>query len=149
MLSSSSLSKKKILVRSILPYFYANTMATAFDLQRLTDTVDMTLDEMQHHPELLINAFDKDHHVIFWNDISAKFFGISPEEALGKKLADLLPYTRNDERMVWLERGLQGQEIQILNGRYKQHRGSYEQRIIPIRDENGVVCGVANVVKNL
>lgn len=129
--------------------FLGLAMATAFNLELLTQTLEMSLDEMQHHPELLINAFDKNYYVIFWNDISANFFNIHPQDALGKKLQNLLPFTRTDERMVWLERGLQGQEIQILNGRYRNQQGTYEQRIIPVRDEKGTVCGAINVVKNL
>jgi PAS domain-containing protein len=50
--------------------------------------LNMTEGETRNHPHLLLNAFDQEHRVLFWNQMSEQYFGITEEEAMGKKAED-------------------------------------------------------------
>jgi len=40
-------------------------------------------------------------------------FGIKEEDALGKKLEELIPYISNNQKMVYLEKALSGESVYI------------------------------------
>jgi PAS domain S-box-containing protein len=118
-------------------------------MEELALAAKLSIAEMQNHASLLINAFDKEHRVLFWNNRCEQHFGLSKEQVLGKKLEDILPWTRHHERTTYIERALMGQEINILNERFQFTSGHYEQRVIPVRNKDGVVIAALNLVKDM
>lgn len=82
-------------------------------LTYLTRLMNLTEDEIRYHPKLLVNAFDHQHRVLFWNYQCEQLFGIKEEDALGKKLEELIPYISNNQKMVYLEKALSGESVYI------------------------------------
>jgi PAS domain-containing protein len=115
-------------------------------MQELTSAAGLSLAEMQHHPTLIINAFDKQHNVLFWNDRCSLHFGIPAEEAIGKKLEDLIPWIKSDERMHFIDRALLGKGMQVLRVPYRLKSGVYDQQVIPVRNDKGEVIAALNMV---
>jgi PAS domain S-box-containing protein len=118
-------------------------------MEELSTTIKMSTEEMQNHTQLLINAFDRDHRILFWNKKCETLFGIPAEKAVGKKLEELLPETKGNEKMVRLKRVFAGREMLILRDKYDHLNMYYEQRLIPVRDSKGNVVAAINVVKEL
>lgn len=108
-----------------------------------------TLDEIQGHPSLIINAFDRNHHVVLWNDRCASHFGISKEDALGKKLEDLLPWVATDEKLHFIDRALMGTKWQALKVPFKLKPGYYDQTVIPVKDSAGNIIAALNIVQEM
>lgn len=114
----------------------------------------VTIDHILSLPELqdgtaIVNAFDKQHRILAWNEGCEKLFGIKKEMAIGSRLEDLLPHIKGDAKLRNLDRAFQGQKIHILNEKYNNIDGYYEQKLIPIKDETGKVYAVVNIVRNL
>jgi PAS domain S-box-containing protein len=109
----------------------------------------LTIKEMQLHSSIIINAFDQFHKVVFWNNRCAAHFGISVEEAIGKKLEDILPWTKSDERLRFLDRAFMGTKFQILKVPFKLKSGHYVQTVFPVRDNGGKVIAVLNFVEEM
>ena len=42
----------------------------------------------------IVNAFDEDHRILFWNKGCENLFKIKKEQALGRVLEELLPYVK-------------------------------------------------------
>lgn len=116
-------------------------------LEAIYARLNMTADEIRQHPQLLINAFDRDWRVLIWNQQCIDYFGISEEQALGKKLTELLPGVEKSERMILLQKALSGQLIHVINDRLERTGGHYEQRVIPIRDKAHRVIAALNIVQ--
>lgn len=74
----------------------------------LLETTGLTREEMQEPPSLIINAFDRKHTILFWNNRCASHFGIRPEDAAGRKLEEVLPWVKTDERLLHIDRALMG-----------------------------------------
>jgi PAS domain S-box-containing protein len=118
-------------------------------MERLTNCQQLSLEEMLQHETLLINAIDREHRVVLWNRRCEVFFGIPKEAALGQKLEMLLPQVKKDGWLQDLERALQGQVVTPPNHHCQQRKGTYEQMVIPIRDEKGKVIAALNIVKEM
>lgn len=118
-------------------------------LKDIAALLNMNEDEIRDHPHLLINVFDREHRVLFWNQRCEKYFGIREEEALGKTLEDLIPYTRNNKKMVYLEKALSGRPVYIADDRYDKQNGVYDQVVLPLKDEEGEVFAAVNIVIDL
>lgn len=97
----------------------------------------------------IVNAFDVDHRVLFWNKGCEDLFKIKREQAIGRVLEDLLPYVKTDRRNDVFYRAFRGQKIHVLKEKYKFSEGYYEQKIIPLKDEAGKVYAVVNLVRAL
>lgn len=117
--------------------------------REIAELMNMTEDEVRFSPHLLVNAFDVEHKVLFWNARCEKYFGISEKEAMGKKLEDIVPRVRNNKRMVHLERALSGLPVYLANGKYEKEDGRYDQVLFPIKDAGGKVIAAVNVVIDL
>lgn len=115
-------------------------------LEYITSHLSLSLEEIRDHPEWLINAFDHNHQILLWNKKCEDFFKIDEASALGRKLEDILPYTKGNEKMVYLQRALSGIPIHILNDRFSNRKEIYEQRLIPIRDQQNKVIAALNIV---
>lgn len=118
-------------------------------MQLLEGVIGLSLAEMQEHPSLIINAFDRHHTVLFWNDRCAAHFKISAKEAIGKKLEEILPWTKTDEKLLYIDRALLGKNMQILNIPYRLKHGSYEQQVYAVRNEAGKVVAALNVIQDV
>src|SRR5215208_1263002 len=94
--------------------------------------------------EDLINAFDHQHRIIYWNKTCEDYFGIAKEDALGKVLEDLLPAIKADERIQLLNRALEGKMIHVLNEELKKNQQRYEQKLIPLKNNSGAIVAVLN-----
>ncbi len=62
-------------------------------------------------PAISVQGYDKNRKVIFWNKASEVLYGYSPEEAIGKKLEDLIIPDKMKEGVVagienWLRNGI-------------------------------------------
>ena len=57
----------------------------------LEEFLHLTHEDAENHPEILINAFDKEHRIVFWNKRAEIYFGINKPAAIGKKLEALIP----------------------------------------------------------
>ena len=106
----------------------------------------MTIDEIRFHNRLLVNAFDQEHRVLFWNKRCEILFGISEEAALGKQLEDLLPWTRDHEKIIYLNNALRGEPIYVADDKYEFNNQYYDQVILPLKDNNGEVFAALNIV---
>jgi PAS domain S-box-containing protein len=118
-------------------------------MELFASAMGLSLEEMQHHPSLIINAFDHQHAILFWNDAAARHFAIPTEQALGKKLEDVLPWTKKDERVHYIDRALMGKGMQVIRVPFRLKTGYYEQRVVPIRNSEGRVMAALSVVEEV
>jgi len=116
-------------------------------MKLLEGVIGLSIEEMQKHPALIINAFDSNHTVIFWNDRCTEHFKISSEKAIGKKLEDVLPWVKTDEKVLFIDRALLGKNMQIFNIPYRLKKGFYDQQVYAVRNEKGAVVAALNVVE--
>lgn len=114
-------------------------------LKDIAMMMNMTEDEVRNHPHLLINAFDHDHRVLFWNCQCEKYFGIKEKDALGKKVEDIVLHSRNNKKMEYLDKALSGQPVYVADS-YDIRRGSYDQAVLPIKADDGKVIAAVNIV---
>lgn len=105
-------------------------------------------DEAENDSEVLINAFDREHHIVFWNRKAENYFGIPKEQALGKKFEDIVGYAKKNDKMQYLTRALFGQPVHILREKYDKRSTHYEQWVLPVR-KNGEVIAALNIVKDI
>lgn len=122
-------------------------MLTVLDLKAICDASGLSAAEAMDSEEIIVNAFDHRHTILFWNKGAEKYFGIAADVATGQRLEDLLPEAKKDERTGWIDRCLQGQEILLLNGQYQRKKGKYELRLVPAKDADGNICAAVNIVR--
>jgi len=118
-------------------------------LPHITRLMNLTEDEIKNHPKLLVNAFDHEHRILFWNAHCETFFGIKEQNALGKKLEDLVPNARHSNKMIYLEKALSGESVYIDNDKYEKGNGYYTQIVLPLKNNRGEVVAAVNIVRNL
>ena len=106
-------------------------------------------EEVIHHPELLINALDKEHRVLFWNKKCEEYFGISDDHAIGKILEELIPSTRNHPKMKYLETALSGKTVFVAKNKYDRKNAHYSQILLPLKDGAGKVLAAINFVRTI
>lgn len=109
----------------------------------------MTEDEIRFHQRLLVNVFDQEHRVLFWNKKCEMLFCISEQEALGKRLEDLLPWTRGHDKMAYLYNALAGQPVYVADEKYELNDNYYDQVVLPLKDIRGNVFAALNIVIDL
>lgn len=115
-------------------------------LQEITNYLLLSWEEIRDHPHLMINAFDHDHRIILWNKKCEEYFHITEDQALGHRLEDLLPQTKNSEKMQHLERALMGFSVRVMNDTFDIKEGNYDQKVVPIKDASGKVVAALNIV---
>jgi PAS domain S-box-containing protein len=108
--------------------------------------VEQAVAAIPGHEHLLINAFDQDLRVVYWNEACEFYFGIPKDQAMGRLFADLLPKQSKDERVQLLKRALTGETILLLEQAFQRKPGFYDQELIPVKDEEGNVIAALNVV---
>jgi len=109
----------------------------------------MTESQIRFHERLLVNAFDKEHRILFWNKKCEIMFGIREEEALGEILEDLLPWTRGHEKMIYLHNALSGQPVYVADDKFDLNNNYYDQVVLPLKDNSGNVFAALNIVIDL
>jgi transcriptional regulator with PAS, ATPase and Fis domain len=120
-----------------------------FMLDVIIKHLQLSPEEIHHHPEYLINAFDRNHTILLWNKNCEKYFCIPAEQAVGKKLEDIMPWLRGHEKMSHLERALSGRPVHVLNDTYHLKNAFYEQKVIPVKDDGGNIVAAVNMVRTL
>jgi PAS domain S-box-containing protein len=118
-------------------------------LGRITTIMNMTEEEIKNHPHLLVNVIDQEYRVLFWNRQCEKHFGIGEAEALGKTLEDLIPGIMENEKTSHLRKALSGQPVYLVNVKYDNKAGSYDQVVIPVKKDNNTVFAVLNIIIDL
>ena len=116
-------------------------------LRYITRLLNMTEEEIINHPNLLVNVLDHDHYVLFWNKQCEQLFGIKEEEALGRRLEDILPSSRTNQKMSRLQNALSGETVYIEDDIMDSKDYYYSQVLIPIRNSNGKVIAAVNIVR--
>jgi len=119
-------------------------------MHELSIAANMTLEEMMNDPDHVINAIDPEYRIIFWNKKSEELWQLCKNEVLGKRLEEVMPFVRGDERMQNLKRALQGKAVHILKEKYRyRKKGYYEQKLLPVKNADGDVIAVLNIVRDL
>jgi PAS domain-containing protein len=118
-------------------------------LRYITEIMDMTEDEIRFHRRLLVNVFDQEHRVLFWNKKCEMVFNIGEQEALGKRLEELLPWTQGHDKMAYLHNALLGQPVYVADEKYEQTENYYDQVVLPLKDIKGKVFAALNIVIDL
>lgn len=101
---------------------------------------------------------DTDRRIVFWNQAAAKMTGFAKKEVVGKRCQDNLLQHVDDHG----EALCQGQcplAKSLADGQYREnlvylhhkqgHRVPVEIRIVPLRDEAGLVTGAAEIFKQV
>ena len=104
---------------------------------------------MIYHPELLINALDEEHRVLFWNKKCEEYFGIRDDHAMGRILEELIPATRNNPNMRHLDTALSGKTVFVAKNKYDRKNAHYSQILLPVTDGGGKVVAAINIVRTL
>lgn len=107
-----------------------------------------SMSEAEASSEILINAFDQQHRIVFWNKKAAAYFNISQAEAIGKKLEEIIGYVKQSDKRKHLLRALSGIPVHIANDTYDKRNQHYEQWVLPVK-KNGKVVAALNIVKDL
>lgn len=108
----------------------------------------LSLEEIENHECLRINAFDTNYRVVIWNKHVAELFGIPKEKAVGKTLQELFPLIDQQGRFSILKRAFYGQKVQLLRQKYLTRPGYYDQLLLPLKDRKGNIVGVLNIVED-
>ena len=109
--------------------------------------MNLSEDEIIKHRDLLINVFDRQHHILFWNKKCEDFFSIKEEDALGKRIEELLPHTRNYDKMARLDEALSGKHVFITDDKYDTKDYYYTQIIFPLKNHKEEVIAAVNIVR--
>ena len=118
-------------------------------LSSIARLLNISEQEVTHHPDLLINAFDDEHRILFWNKNCEEYFGITSEQATGQILEHLLPNTRHNPKMKWLDKAFSGKTVLVADGKYDKKNARYSQIVLPLKDNEGNVIAVINLVRTL
>jgi PAS domain S-box-containing protein len=118
-------------------------------LRYITGLLNMTEEEIINHPDLLVNAFDHNHYILFWNKQCEKLFGVKEEQALGIKLEDIIPFTPNSSKMKRLEEALSGETVYIEDDKIEHNDYYYSQVVLPIKNSTGKIIAALNIVRKI
>jgi PAS domain S-box-containing protein len=116
-------------------------------VSQITQILHLSEEEIRDHPKLLVNAFDHQHRVWFWNKECEKYFGIAEEHALGRTLEDLFPNFCTNPKLDYMKRALSGECIYDADGRFQKNDLFYTQLVLPIKNKDGAIIGIVNIVR--
>lgn len=88
--SISELNRLRQSLRQMLDAIREREQAMAATAQDLHDSEDRLLATLENTPNVAVQWFDAQGHVLLWNHASETIFGIAREEALGKTLDQLV-----------------------------------------------------------
>ncbi len=97
-----------------------------------------------------VMAIDTSWRIIAWNKTSASISGLPKEEVYGKKLLEVFPaFAADPEMMQALNLAMAGTKTAVPA--YKDHfnRHYYENHFIPLKDQEGHIIGVLNIMHDV
>lgn len=97
-----------------------------------------------------IMALDASWRIIAWNKTNAFLSDISREESVGKHLFEVLPHVREQAEIVEaIQQALLGRTVFVPSGKGSYPAEYYENHFIPLKDKNGAIAGVLNIMHNV
>jgi PAS domain S-box-containing protein len=113
--------------------------------------------ELEHIAEILndcsidrIMAIDMERIVIAWNHASELVSGLSKKEVIGTPIEQVFPWIGEDKLLNdALASAYLGHKTFLPADKKLSHRKFYENHFIPLRDENGSMIGVMNIMHDV
>ncbi|MDF2191208.1 ATP-binding protein [Paraflavitalea sp. CAU 1676] len=97
-----------------------------------------------------IMAIDKDWRIIAWNNTAEALSGISKQDILGEKLLAVFPaYAQDDEMLKAIDLAFSGFKSFVPFHKELFNRQHYENHFIPLRDTEGRLFGVMNIMHDV
>lgn len=97
-----------------------------------------------------VMALDTNLNIIAWNKTSEKITGICKKDILGKQVMEIFPQLKNDEEMVAaIGAALNGKTSFLPSSARQFNRDYYENHFMPLKDANGIVVGVMNIMHDV
>lgn len=97
-----------------------------------------------------IMAIDTDWHILVWNKTAEQVTGIKKEEVLHQNLLQVFPGIAIDKEMrTAIELAFSGFKSFVAAHKSYDHRCFYENHFIPLKDKNGKVFGVMNIMHDV
>lgn len=99
-----------------------------------------------------IFSFNPDETYRFVNEVFAKTFGKAPGDIIGKRPYDIFPYEEAEKRLELVRKVLksgQNGEIEVKVVTSSGNEMYYITTADPVRDENGKICWVSCISKNI
>jgi PAS domain-containing protein len=62
--------------------------------QQVSSVLNMSMEEIRASRNVLVNVFDPQHRVLFWNRKCEEVFGVLEKDALGKRLEEIVPHAQ-------------------------------------------------------
>ncbi len=94
-----------------------------------------------------IHAIDRNMTIIAWNKRTEEITGIGRENALGKKLFDVLPKLKDDEIITKAyEDAIAGNSVHLLPKPAIYSQGAYERFFIPLKNSNDETTAVVTIL---
>jgi hypothetical protein len=97
-----------------------------------------------------VMAIDDQWCVIAWNKTAEQITGIEKEEIVGKNYLDVFPELQHDQDMMdAIEFAMQGKKTFLPARAGLLNRQNYENHFIPLKDYEGQVRGVMNIMHDV
>jgi PAS domain S-box-containing protein len=97
-----------------------------------------------------IMAIDEQWYIIAWNRTAEEVSGIKKAAVLGKKLLDVFPrYAGDKEMMAAIRLAFSGIKAFVPSHKEFFNRQHYENHFIPLKDEQGHIMGVMNIMHDV
>lgn len=93
-------------------------------------------------------GYDRDLRIVLWNRSAEEWFNISKQDAVGKTITELFPALKNDERLDYLCRALEGEEFYLTGEKGTLRDAYYKQKILPWRNAEGQIVGVLVIAQD-
>lgn len=97
-----------------------------------------------------VMAIDDQWHVIAWNKTASQVTGIEKEDIVGKHYLELFPQLQHDRDMLEaIEFAMRGKKTFLPARTGLFNRQYYENHFIPLKDDDGQVKGVMNIMHDV
>lgn len=130
----------------------AVNMLVDLTVQTAADEAALRHDAIVESSDDAIIAKDLNGTIINWNRGAQRLFGYTPEEAIGKPIAMLIPLDRQDEEPGILKRIRQGERIEHYETIRRRKDGSLVEislAVSPIRNREGRIIGAAKIARDI
>ncbi len=116
-----------------------------------TITSEKSLEEMLNDCSIdAIMAIDTEKNLIAWNTIAEKIHGRKKYEVIGKPLLEIIPSTSEDEETLQaVNLAFKGIKSFVPASRKYYHRMHAENHFIPLKENDGRIIGVMNIVHDV
>ncbi|MFJ3367975.1 PAS domain S-box protein [Pseudomonas sp. NPDC086251] len=120
--------------------------------QTAADDAALRHDAIVESSDDAIVAKDLNGTIITWNPGAQRLFGYTPEEAIGKPIAMLIPLDRQNEEPGILKRIRQGERIEHYETIRRRKDGSLVEislAVSPVRNREGRIIGAAKIARDI